>query len=592
MATSGVITGSKVKTLWLTFEWQRTEVDASALTSTIYWELKLNSSSSLQFSADKSYTLKVNEQDKSGTFTTNINFGENGGSEVIKSGTSKIIHNSDGTKKFNVSAVFNIAVTISGTNIESLSLAGTQTLTSIVRATKPILSTDKMQMGDELTITLNRASNAYSHKIIYNFEGMRGTIATEATTSAKWIVPRNLAEAIPDSYHGVCVIYCETYNGTKLIGSSTVNLTLTVNSKDYPSITSVNIEEVTEGIYSKFGAFIQGKSKAKITVNASGVYGSTIKGYEINFLGMTSFKNVFTTDFINVHGEVGAVIKVTDSRNRSVSTTKKIIVLPYQSPTLEVFNCFRADQSGNEDIYGTYLSIDMKFIIDSLNNKNDKLYSIEYQEQGATQWQKIVSGSVYSYDANFVSTQEILDADKQYLIKLTISDYFSNIQLLGELSSAFVLVDFHESGTGLAIGKVAEHANLFDVAFPTIFRNSVKIESEWIELTIDPAFKVFNSNVSHKPMIKNIAGHVEIKGALSPVSQFTSSATQIAMVRDIPLELRPDSDRVFLCVGSNMARWECTVKTDGTITAARYGTNEYSAVSTSSRLIFSVSYNI
>lgn len=509
MATSGVITGSKVKTLWLTFEWQRTEVDATNLTSTIYWELKLNSSSSLQFSADKSYTLKVNEQDKSGTFTTNINFGESGGSTIIKSGTSQIIHNSDGTKKFNVSAVFNIAVNISGTNIASLSLVGTQTLTSIVRATKPILSASKMQMGDELTITLNRASNAYSHKIIYNFEGMRGTIATEATTSAKWTIPRNLAEAIPDSYHGVCVIYCETYNGTKLIGSSTVNLTLTVNSKDYPSITSVNIEEVTEGIYSKFGAFIQGKSKAKITANASGVYGSTIKGYEINFLGMTSFKNTLITDFINVHGEIDVVVKVTDSRNRSVSTTKKIIVLPYQSPTLETFDCFRADKSGNEDIYGTYLSVNMKFIIDSLNDKNDKLYSIEYQEQGATQWQQITSGSVYSYDANFVSTQEILDADKQYLIKLTISDYFSNIQLLGELSSAFVLVDFHESGTGLAIGKVAEQANFLDVALPTLFRDDVSFLgnlmfeiddfTDDLNNALDPGFYYINSAVANRP---------------------------------------------------------------------------------------------
>lgn len=509
MATSGIITGPKVKTLWLTFEWQRTGVDVVKNASTIKWALKLNSSSSLSFSADKSFTLKINGADYSGTFQTNISWADGTHEAVIRSGTSTIVHDSDGSKEFDISALFNIAVTISGTYIASLSLAGKQTLTAIARATIPVLSIDKMQMGDELTITLNRASNAYSHKLKYNFEGSVGVIADNATTSAKWTVPRSLAEAIPNSYHGVCIITCETYNGTKLIGATIANLTLTVNSLDYPSITSISIEDAVTGLNTKFGAFIQNKSKAKITVRASGVYGSTIKSYEISALNLNVFKNTLTTDIITVSGEIPVVVKVTDSRKRSVSTTKKINVLPYTSPTIEIFNCSRSDSSGTEDIYGTYLSVSMKFLIDSLNNKNDKTYVLEYQEQGASTWSQITSGSVYTYDDVYIHTQAILNADNPYLIRLTISDYFSSISYTGELSTAFVLVDFHQSGTGVAIGKVAEEANLFDVALPTLFRNDVsflgKLMFEIDDFTddlnnaLDPGFYYINTAVANRP---------------------------------------------------------------------------------------------
>lgn len=473
MATTGVITGAKNKTLWLSFEWSRTGVNVSNNTSEIEFTLKLNSDSSLNFTADKQYSLQVNGVDFSGTLTSNISWDEAVPHEhIIKSGVLTIPHENDGTKNFKVSAVLNIAVTISGTYVASLSLSDTQTLTTIPRATVPVLSASKMQMGDDLTITLNRASTAYSHKLTYSFEGKTGTIASGVTTNTKWTIPRSLAEAVPNSYHGLCVIKCETYNGTKLIGSVSSNLTLTVNSLDYPSITSVLIEDAL-GFDEKFEAFIQNKSKAKITVNATGVYGSTISGYEINFLGLTVFKNTLTSDVIAVSGEIAAVIKVTDSRNRSVSLTKKITVLPYTSPTISIFECARCDASGIEDIYGEYLGVKMNFMIDSLNQKNDKNYIIEYQEQGSTTWTQITSGSVYTYDGVYNHLQAILSPDSPYLIRVTVSDYFSSVSYTGELSTAFVLLDIHQSGTGVAIGKVAEEANLFDVALPTKFRESV-----------------------------------------------------------------------------------------------------------------------
>lgn len=473
MATSGVITGAKVKTLWLSFEWERTGTDTSKNTSTIDFKLKLHSDGSLNFTQDKSYTLKVNGVDFSGTFTTNINWSSGVHEAVIKTGTLTIQHDNDGNKEFSINSVLNIAVTISGSYVASLSLSGTQTLTAILRPTTPVLSASKLQMGEELTITLNRASTAYSHKLKYSFEGKTGIIDDAATTSSKWVIPRTLATQIPNSYYGLCTITCETYNGTKLIGTTIVNLTLTVNSLDFPSITSIAINELVAGLNAKFGAFIQNRSKIKIDVSASGVYGSTIKNYEIMFMGVTSYKNTLTSDLITVSGELDVYVKVTDSRKRSVSLTKKITVLPYTSPTISILECARCDASGIEDIYGEYLSVKMNFSIDSLNQKNDKNYIIEYKAQDSATWTKITSGSVYTYNGVYNHSQAILSPDNPYMIRVTVSDYFSDVIYTGELSTSFVLLDFHKSGTGIAIGKVAEQENLLDIALPTKFRDSV-----------------------------------------------------------------------------------------------------------------------
>ena len=594
MAIKGTIVGPKVKDLWLTFEWNRTATNIEKNTSIISWTMKLNRINSLTFSADKPYTLTINESDKSGVYTNNIDWGDGSQhSAVIASGSMEIAHEPDGYKSFSVDAVFYIAVNISGTQVASISLSGKQTLDNIPRATTPTVSPSTgVKTGDTVKIGLNRASSVFTHTVTYSFGKSNGTIGKDLTTSVSWTIPRALANQIPNSSSGICVITCKTYNGDKLIGSKSVNLTISANEKDIPVIESVTISESVSGLAQKFKAYIQGKSKLNINIEAKGVYGSTIKKYETRILNITYNKADFTSEFLSDSGSVNIMIKVTDSRNRTGSVTKTVDVLAYNSPKIELFSPGRANSSGLEDNEGTYLKALIRFNIASLNNLNDKSYKIEYRIQGTTQWSLIGSGAEYSLDKTYVSSSGLLNTDNPYTVRLTVSDYFGSDEYAVDIPTGFTLIDYHESGTGIAFGKVAESPDLFDVNLPARFRKDVIIESEWIELEIDSAFKTYSDLDTNKPKIKNIAGHVEIKGALSPVTQYTASAARVTMARGIPPNLRPNTDRVFLCIGSNKATWECTVTTTGEIMVARYGTTEYGAVSTASRLIFSVSYNI
>jgi len=76
MATSGVITGTKYASghLWLTFEWNRSSYSVDKNTSTISWKLVLHCDNTLNFSADKTYTITVNGVSYSGVFTNNISW--------------------------------------------------------------------------------------------------------------------------------------------------------------------------------------------------------------------------------------------------------------------------------------------------------------------------------------------------------------------------------------------------------------------------------------------------------------------------------------------------------------------------------------
>lgn len=473
MAISGTITGTKTSDIWLTFEWTRSNIDVSANTSTITWTLKLNRTNSLNFSADKSYSLTVDGERFNGNFSDNIDWGTGSHSAIIKEGISTLNHDASGKKTFSVNAIFNIAVTISGTYVASVSLSGTQSLDDIPRASSITTSpASGVKIGDTITINVNRALSTFKHTLTWKFGESVGTIAENVETSTTWAIPRALANQIPNSLSGICVLTCKTYDDSKLIGSKSINLSLKVSDSDIPSITGFTIDEGVSAIKSKFNAFVQNQSKAKINITASGIYSSTIKTYQIKINEETYYNNNLIVD-LQTSGQINVIVTVTDSRGRSTSQTKTINVLAYQSPTITQFKCQRANQSGSEDAQGDYLKALINFNVPSLNNLNDKSYKLEYKSQSATDWTTATSGNVYTLNTTYLSSTNILNVDLAYSLRLTVSDYFTSAIYNVNLATGFALIDFHSSGKGLALGKVAESDNLFDVALPSYFRGGI-----------------------------------------------------------------------------------------------------------------------
>lgn len=424
---------------------------------------------------------------------------------VLFSKTLNISHNADGTKTLATSAY------ISHSQFSSSSQNYSQTLTTIPRATTPTLSASSVNMGASITITMDRASSSFDHTLTYKFGDATGTIGSDLGTSKAWTVPLSLASEIPSGTSGTCTITCKTYSGTTLIGTKTVSFTAKVPTSVAPSISSLTVAEAVSGLATQFGAYVQNKSKLKVTINASGSYSSTIKSYKTTIAGKSYSGSSVTSGVITSSGTVTISTTVTDSRGRTATSSTTVSVLAYTAPQITKFSSARTDAGAQ---------VTMNFSITSLSEKNTKSYTLAYKLKTNDTWITLTSGSVYSYDASDVYA-DIFSTESSYDMRLTVTDYFGSAVAYAELPTTFTLLDFNASGKGIAFGKVSELEEGIEFGMMTKFSNgeipkdAIVLDSttDLDELT-EPGFYTFSDasydTITNNPIGGKASGSVQV----------------------------------------------------------------------------------
>lgn len=432
---------------------------------------------------------------------------------VVFSKTLNISHSADGTKTLATSA------RITHDQFSSSSQSYSQALTTIPRATTPTVSASSVNMGASVTINMPRASGSFDHTLTYKFGSATGTIGSDLATSKAWTVPLSLASQIPKGTSGTCTITCKTYNGSTLIGTKTVSFTAKVPASVVPTIGSVAVADTNAAYATQFGSLVQGKSKAKFTITASGAYGSTITAYKTVIEGKTYTGATPTTSILTGSGNVTATITVTDSRGRTASTEKTFNRIPYTAPKITAFSVVRTDAAGVENYEGTNAKISASFSIASASSKNTSSYKIEYKASSATTWTEVKSGSGYSYNDSII-TGSVFDTNSTYDVRLTVSDYFGSITNTVDLSTAFTLMDFNASGRGIAFGKVSEQEGI-EFALPIkstlghLITSPVIIQAGTdLDSLTQPGYYAFASAVSttllNNPLSGSASGSIEV----------------------------------------------------------------------------------
>lgn len=392
----------------------------------------------------------------------------------LASWTGDISHDSEGKKKLTCSGSFTIdgSSWLSGGDI-SLSID----LDDIPRATKPTLSVSSVELGKTLTIGIAPAVSGWKHNLYYRFgSGSWVRFATDQTGDYTWTVPEDLANGITDATSATLTIGLNTYNGSTMIGTiQTVNVKVTIPSSVKPSISSVTVSEAVSEIKSGYGVYIQGKSKLHIVTDAAGAYSSTISSIK-HKIGGTEYtaKADYTSGFIMVSGDVSIVTTVTDSRGRTASKTTTITVYAYDAPKITKLTAIRCGEGGAVNNNGTYVKVSMAFSVSPVNNKNAKSYQLEYKTASDDTYTKIVSGNTYSYDDVYITGSTFLAANS-YDIRLVVADSFTESEAVVRVNVASRLLSYIIKKMAIAIGKVAEMANTFDVALETIFRKAVSM---------------------------------------------------------------------------------------------------------------------
>lgn len=340
------------------------------------------------------------------------------------------------------------------------------------------LGSSSVAAGSNISMTITPASSAYSHRAVWSMGGQSSTVNIAAgTTTSSFPVPNNWMSTIPNATSGTASVTLYTLSGSTVIGSASKSFTVTVPASVKPTISSFVAERVNGDVPSSWGVYVQGKSKAKLTVSAAGVYGSTITSYVISGGNYSGNSNPFTTGYLTQTGTVTFTATVTDSRGRTGTATVSITVYAYSKPSFTSTEAWRCDSAGTANNSGTYARAKAVWTYSNVNGKNTCTCTVGYRQGesgsivGAT---SLTSGTAVTIGGGN------LHAQNQYYAVFTLSDYFNagiSVAVSIPPSLAYALF-IHKGGDAVGIGKYNSDANTLKSAWPLTVDGAVNASGD------------------------------------------------------------------------------------------------------------------
>ena len=435
--------------------------------------VSLKSGYNINSSATKKGSLVINGTTYSFTFNAALSSLQD---KKLYTTTVTIPHNSDGTKSFSISCSLGIEVTLSGTKYNTVSTSGTVNLPTIPRTT-PVSTSGTAKFGATITITHTRPSTAFTITLRYTCGSASGTIITkQATNSTSWTVPKDLQSQIPKSTSIPITIYCDTYSGDTLIGTTYTSYTCSIADDCNPSLTTLSCSNPDTG----GTTFYQGVSKLRVEVGYNQAYSSPIEKFVMTVDGqtITNYGYIIWSGVLQNSGAKNVAITITDGRGRTATKTwsNAFTVTAYSAPKINSFTCKRMalDEDGNPVIsnLGTkgYFSYDISWHSSS-TNKVRKFY---YKPNASSSWTTISLSNDSQTDYNFNNS---LASGSGYDLKLEISDQVTTVSQTIQMPYLFPLINLSADGTSIAFGKETNAANRFMVSMDASFNNRTKIYS-------------------------------------------------------------------------------------------------------------------
>ena len=459
MATDAIIKTNVKYGSYFWVQWSVREQDAARNKTVILWSCGLHPEEQYYTNAIRMSAVVINGRTvySGGTYSDITDYRE----ETFASGTMEIDHEGDGSKTFTVSAFSGWLYGNGDYNAPAQSFE----LPTIPRETVP--SMGAATIGEEVTISLPRASGTFTHTLTYSFGSASGTIGSALGTSAVWRLPESLAAQIPHDPGGTGTLTCVTYSGSTLIGSKTIAFTASVPGSMKPALTPgwATVTYDNSGTKaSAIRAWVQGYSKARAEFDDSRItckQGASVRGYSITYLGKTVSESPYRTETI---GGTAATVRctVTDSRGLSAYEDFEIAIHPYAPPAITGARLYRADGDGAASDSGTHIA-----------GRATANYSSIGGENAATirgYW-KAVGGSYGSGEAlssgvtGIISGSAVISTDRSYVAKLVITDSLGNTaEFEDSIPTERVAFHLKEGGNGAAFGKAAETEYVLELA--------------------------------------------------------------------------------------------------------------------------------
>ena len=357
----------------------------------------------------------------------------NGNPYQIMTHAVKVYHNDDGTKSITISARANGRAADSTTSYgpsSSTASSGdcvvpstTITLDTIPRTSAVSCST--ANIGENPTITITRAADSFTHTLRYEYGSFSDTIVekTTSTSYTSWTIPTSFYNETPNKY-GIGVMFCDTYNGNTLIGTTTTEFRVNVaNSKPILNPTAKDNNSKTIALTGDENKFIKYYSGVSYTVGATAQNAATITSQSVKIDGTTFTTAVGgTTKGIE---SASFVFSATDSRGFTTTKTLNKTLVPYIKLTCDVkLGSVNADGEATVTVSGNVFT-------QSFGAVDNVLY-IAYQiiEDGSSYSPQWTNSAQYNatnntYEINIDLTG--LDYKKTYKFKARATDKLGTV---------------------------------------------------------------------------------------------------------------------------------------------------------------------
>lgn len=361
-------------------------------------------------------------------------------------------------------------------------------------SSKLSLSSSSMNVGGEITANISRASSNFTHAVEFYINNSYYQKYEGVETSQKFLIPDSWYEYMPSTTS--CTAYCRitTYNGATQIGDViTKSFTVKVPDSVVPTLGDITLTPTT---INDNDILVKGKNELTISiVNCTAGTGSSIKSY--TFSGPSISKTISSTsDNLSISiesvasaGTLSYKITVTDARGRSASKTVEIECYDYYFPSIKNFKAYRANSDGEADEKGSYLKC---------------LYTADYASVNST---NSISLTIFYSDGidALTSNEELIeigtDTNKTYKVYARIEDVYGGYDTsnTATIFGNTRILNITKSGTGIAIGKMADKDNLFECRWPAQFDDGILVNSRTLLDWTHPVGSIYQSTDPTSP---------------------------------------------------------------------------------------------
>lgn len=376
----------------------------------------------------------------------------------LGSDSCTVAHRADGSGSVTLSAAWYSGFESQWTP-ESLSLSKTVTLPTIPRASQ--VQGQAMTLGKAGTITLQRASDSFTHSIRYQIGESSGTICEKSGENrVSWTPPLSLAREMPNAVSGSCVLTATTWSGSREIGSDSCTVRLYVPEDMKPSASLETTVRNDNDTVAGWGVCLKGWSKLSYQVTAAGVRGSSIRSCRVEFAGQSAQGLSGSIGPVGRSGSLTPKVQVTDSRGRKTTVSGSAVkVLPYGSPTLTLRTLSRCNAEGTLQDDGTCVKLRCKGSCSLAGGHNSVKLRYRLRPVGGSY------GDYVSLGNDEERILQGLEKMQSYELELSAIDALGSVRtMLCAVPTAAVTLHLAEGGQAVGVGKYAERTKTLELA--------------------------------------------------------------------------------------------------------------------------------